>query len=361
MKKILFTIVLAAFGLATTAQDTLYSAPPLMGMGQTSYFIPGNWWQEYEEEGDLTGCNVEDRIAEVAYRLYTDDSLVVYGIAAGLSTRDLMYPEECGPGAPERAWYLADITDTTFNEVYDYLRLYEADSNSLRPLGEDLKVHITRTPVSYYWNINLVRIVSGDPLPVVPIYERYFTDPVTVVDSFYIGRKAHTHRRDSVRSTRDAVYYTTRPIEDYQLSNGGQMFLPGAVFADKSPLGQPHIDMLEYYGWWYSERLVGFSPIIFPILTPNPDTVGDSLSIGTVSLLDRLTGIMPNPANDMVKVVSSFGISLVEVLSLSGDLLLSQRANGLSTTINVSHLPSGTYLVRITTPQGVTTRKLVKR
>ena len=85
------------------------------------------------------------------------------------------------------------------------------------------------------------------------------------------------------------------------------------------------------------------------------------LSIQNGSLLDRLTGVMPNPAVGTAKVVSSFGMSMVEAYDMSGTLVHRQKADGLATTLDVRRWPTGTYLLRIHTPQGTAVKKLVVR
>ena len=64
-------------------------------------------------------------------------------------------------------------------------------------------------------------------------------------------------------------------------------------------------------------------------------------------------------AGAVVNVLSSYRLESVAVYDLSGRLLLEQAAEGIYTTLNVSALPRGTYIVAIRTLQGVATKKLV--
>ena len=97
---------------------------------------------------------------------------------------------------------------------------------------------------------------------------------------------------------------------------------------------------------------------MFPILTP--DT---TLGIDTHNPLDRLTGVMPNPAAESAKVVSSFGMSRIEVYNLAGRRMHEQRVpeGSLSATLDLRRLPAGTYILHIHTPQGVASKKLTVR
>lgn len=66
--------------------------------------------------------------------------------------------------------------------------------------------------------------------------------------------------------------------------------------------------------------------------------------------------IYPNPAKDFVTVSSDDAIYQIDVIDLQGRVLASHT----SSTIPVANLAQGTYLLRITTGNGVSIRKIVK-
>ena len=121
-------------------------------------------------------------------------------------------------------------------------------------------------------------------------------------------------------------------------------------------------------------------PYIFPILAP-PDTIYnpidtthvdtthidtthiDTTHVDTVGIsmrmLQRYINLLPNPAVDQVQVLSSFGLSRIEFYNAAGVRVQEQKAAGYSATLDVSALPAGPYLVRIVTPAGTVTKKLV--
>ena len=68
---------------------------------------------------------------------------------------------------------------------------------------------------------------------------------------------------------------------------------------------------------------------------------------------------MPNPTRDVVSVVSSYRMSRVVVYDLSGRAVVEQEADGITATVDVSGLASGTYIAAIYLPHGVVTKKLV--
>ena len=88
------------------------------------------------------------------------------------------------------------------------------------------------------------------------------------------------------------------------------------------------------------------------------DTTSRELSIHT-SLLEQYTYLMPNPAHDVVSVFSSFSMNRLEVYSMNGVLMERMDCEGLSTQLTVSGYPRGAYIVKVYTPKGVATKKLV--
>ncbi len=109
---------------------------------------------------------------------------------------------------------------------------------------------------------------------------------------------------------------------------------------------------------------------IFPILTPPPvdttsvDTTGqggDTTAVEMVDGVGRYVSLTPNPAADRVQVLSSFGLKQVEAYNSEGRLVYADEAHGLSKTIDLAAWPRGLYLVRVITPIGSTTKKLVLR
>ena len=67
--------------------------------------------------------------------------------------------------------------------------------------------------------------------------------------------------------------------------------------------------------------------------------------------------VYPNPANDVLNIASSENVSMVEVFNLQGQRLLAQNE---ASQINISNLTTGTYMVRLTTANGVVLKKFVK-
>ena len=90
-----------------------------------------------------------------------------------------------------------------------------------------------------------------------------------------------------------------------------------------------------------------------------PGGSGGTNPTGIETTADRYTYVMPNPASGNVTVASSFRIGDVELLDLNGKSHLRTTVDGLSAALDISSLPAGTYIVRITTSAGTAYKKLV--
>ena len=88
------------------------------------------------------------------------------------------------------------------------------------------------------------------------------------------------------------------------------------------------------------------------------DTVSSPISIQT-TLLEKYTHLMPNPANDVLTIFSSFSMKRIEVYSMNGVMVESMDCEGVSTQLTVADYPKGVYIVKLYTPKGVATKKLV--
>jgi hypothetical protein len=77
-------------------------------------------------------------------------------------------------------------------------------------------------------------------------------------------------------------------------------------------------------------------------------------------LIYRYTNVAPNPARNSVRITSSFGISRIEAYDLRGRRIYeSPQLSTFSFPLSTIDWPRGTYLLRITTPAGPTTKKLL--
>ncbi len=110
-----------------------------------------------------------------------------------------------------------------------------------------------------------------------------------------------------------------------------------------------HDDSIYYSDWSDSLRFY----------MPGSNGGGGTDPTGIETTADRYTYVMPNPASGNVTVASSFRIGDVELLDLNGKSHLRTTVDGLSAALDISSLPAGTYIVRVTTSAGTAYKKLI--
>jgi hypothetical protein len=77
---------------------------------------------------------------------------------------------------------------------------------------------------------------------------------------------------------------------------------------------------------------------------------------------ENFAHIFPNPASDHVSIQTSAEIEKITVYNALGINLYNKKTNGYHFELNSKAYPAGTYLIRLETDRGVTTRVLtIKR
>ncbi len=148
-----------------------------------------------------------------------------------------------------------------------------------------------------------------------------------------------------VRRTRVLGYEEDFPTIDYPLSDTTWH----EVTAEPTNLS-------TYY---WSKHCYASAYFIFPILdeivTPNDTTSSDIESI----TVEKYTNIFPNPATEKVSIQCSFKIKGIEVFNGQGQKTNEKKINAYNTTLDVSSYSKGSYIIKINTQSGYTTKKIV--
>jgi len=82
---------------------------------------------------------------------------------------------------------------------------------------------------------------------------------------------------------------------------------------------------------------------------------------GGVNDIERLFTIFPNPTSGSITIKATSDFSMVEVINFLGQTVISQPNANATVSLDVSHLNSGIYFVRIATDQGIAVQKFVKQ
>ncbi|MCR5445824.1 MAG: T9SS type A sorting domain-containing protein [Bacteroidales bacterium] len=361
MKKSVILVILAlALGTAT-AQDTVFTLTP-----KSTYFY--NDWYDI----DTTVWH----IAKGRYRTNPNgvtgkrfcftlgEEVNVYGIAAAMETFNLETELQHFPDSSTYFLTLASMVDTVADSAYEYWGIYKHEGVGLVLASPRLKVNIKTSPVAYYWDINAYNaVLPPHEKLLIPMYEMFFNEPQPVRDSFYLGMTNHIR----IGNMMGDVEFNTWPIfwSVLTATGTGMLKFPETyMYCWHSSNGKEE--------WVYQNRS-SWIYLIFPILEPdsngyfcedNPvDTTavdpGDTNLAVQQNVLWRSTVVLPNPACTEARVVSGVGLERVEAYDAAGTLVATVRAEGSEVRLDVSTWPAGTYLLRLTTPLGSTTKKLV--
>ena len=88
---------------------------------------------------------------------------------------------------------------------------------------------------------------------------------------------------------------------------------------------------------------------------------GSIVSINDISTPDDGILLRPNPADRQVTVSATLPIKHVEVYDLAGRMVETHQPSGTTLQLDLKTYPTGTYLVKVTTTNGTTTKKLMVR
>lgn len=342
MRKSLLTFALLCLAFSSvSSQDTLHSKVPKEGYFLNNFPTEDTVYLIYSEV-------VADREIRAKFQR-CNDTLTIYGIAAAFFNPAFVQSYIGTNGQCYR--------DPTFDSCIEHLRLFRADTGCLTQIGEDLTIHIIDTPMNYYWDIQKIWMKPGMPnVPPIPMYERYFSTPQTVVDSFYIGYTSYS-------------YYQIPNHEQYTHSRYGMA--PASIGPHNYVFPPYEEPRAEYFNsrwyYWHPPSASPYCSLFFPILTPSPGSAGpggdngDSVSVEKSDTWHRMISVSPNPTGGKARILSSFGLTRIEVFSADGRLLYDRSAEGLSADLDVSGWAAAIYHLRIHTPMGTVSRRLIVR
>ena len=342
MKKIALAMAfVAAFGVTVMAQDTIATDTL-----KSSYFH--NRWVDQDTLMLSQTAMLSGQFSEVAYAYHTDDTMKVYGVAIS-SSLDSNF---------NNTWL-----DTTLDKVYRTVRLYVPEGDSLRMLAER-QFYIKDAEVAYYMAMNKRDMRRPDStLKPFPVYELFFDNPVAVKDTFYIGFNFETNYK-YLDPTLGRVYNYK-----YTMTLNGleQAWVTGR--RDTVTIAQRRTEESLYYdqGTWLIRTRIAPQTMYFlyAITEPGDGTSGGgsgsdtTLTITASDAAARYVSVQPNPAVDEARVLSSLGMERIEAYNAGGQKVYEGKAEGLEATLDVKGWPRGTYLLRITTPLGTVTKKLL--
>ena len=291
-----------------------------------------------------------------------DTQMTVYGIAIS----SLLFPSPYFEQMP--------VLDTSHEGWHEYARLYKPVGDSMILLGEGQynmfdrpAVYLPTNKRDRVYDSASHRYVNTIITVPIPIFETYFDSAIILTDSFYIGSTHFNTTSGDVNGN-----YLRYPS-----------WIPELMDISYSDTARVHTLMQgdSIYRWYrlpdtnYTTIRLCYTVVCYPILTPNPNhdttqgldtTQIDTTQVDTTGiaarLLERYINVYPTVTDGgEVTVLSSFHLEGVEVYDAAGRMLSRQPASGVATTVDVSQLPAGSYVLRINTVSGSTTKKFLKR
>ncbi|MCK9164131.1 MAG: T9SS type A sorting domain-containing protein, partial [Bacteroidales bacterium] len=84
-------------------------------------------------------------------------------------------------------------------------------------------------------------------------------------------------------------------------------------------------------------------------------------SLGLVNAIDinNTCNILPNPAKNNIKIISQFKVKDIEIYNISGIKVKTIAINSYEKYVDISDLIAGTYIVKLYTPRGIATKKIL--
>lgn len=194
----------------------------------------------------------------------------------------------------------------------------------------------------------------------VPVYETYFSKPVYVTDSFYIGMTGF-----NFPNARGAWVYNSfsHPI-GMHFRVGNDMYLnpvPQVMYRSEfSECSNPpeglHLESISTdTNWILHIDNRGCFTFIFPIIDT---TYIPNVEIDEEALNQEVT-LSPNPTHGMAMLNSDVMIKTFDVYASDGRLVEHKLVNGLVFPLYTDHWARGLYLVHVHTLHGTIVKKLM--
>lgn len=370
MKKLHYYFVVFLLSSPISAQVTLHT-----NHLPENYFY--NYWYEVDSLSQTMESTSQWTVSQKAFakQFVTTDSIQIWGIAASLESLVPWIIEYDIVGSNGEIVHVVDSSDYystianmcdtgDYDEAYEFFGLYRRVSDSLQLFSPQLTVNIKTTPVTYYVDMGTMDGPgSNSRTRPFAVYEVFFDEPVTigVVDTFYVGMTSrifyHKDKCDSAQFYTWPIFW--RLIRPY----------PGPLsYPDQRAWFQPNPNGDE--GTWsfcpYSTGLF----YVFPILDTlhrndyidtnyiDSTSHGDTVSISN-NPMESFLSLLPNPAKDVVQIVSSVDIMGIEAFNMQGVKVMEMQVLGRELFFAVKTWPKGVYLLRARTHLGFVYKRLI--
>ena len=327
-KVFFFMLTLLVAAGSVSAQDTIVSK-----FLKSNYLFPSDQWLDTNSEVGYVTWIGGPSFSNVYKRCLADTNDSICGIAMGLHFLITS----------------RDIVDTTLALSKEDLGVFKKAGSAMRQIGDTLLLDMADTP-SYYFKLDLQRPHNYE-MPVISVYEMYYDNPLAIPNTFYLGTTLNTSRTPAGGFIGEN--FETTPLQLFEFTTVGK------------PTYSEHLyyETINDHSLEFVEK-----PMIlfwFPILcTEDTSQIenGDTVSVTLADLTGQRIVLFPNPATNTVRVESGErNIEGIEVVDMLGRVVLRKQlpAPQSSLILDLTPLPTATYILRIHTPEGITIKRLV--
>lgn len=178
-----------------------------------------------------------------------------------------------------------------------------------------------------------------------------------VTTNYYGGESdASNSANVTVNGTTYVVTATADPAEGGEVTGGGTYYQGEVVTVSVRP-NENYVVL----GWMEDGVELTQEPTYTFTVTRNRNLVARLYLENDIEEMDAAkVMVYPNPANDKLCIESEQHILRCELFTLNGSQIISMDMNNLKVEIPLEHLPSGMYLVKLTTETQVLTRRFTK-
>ena len=255
---------------------------------------------------------------DYAQPYYTDTTITVIGISGYESNYNDAYSEA--------------------NHDKNYRFSFELRDSSLNNIIRSVDVTDT---FDFFTSISTTRIYK----------ERFFDTPVNIKGNFYI-----------VYHTNDEYITGTNMHVDVAAVLYATTFCSTDMYPLVRSYNNDYWTIISASQYDYSNTGIVTMLYLFPILgeyNPNAEE-WHGVGLNETRDISQFTHVFPNPAKEEVNINCGYKMKTLQVFDEQGKRLFEKEVNAYNYQINLENYPTGTYLIKVLTNSGQTTKKVIK-
>ena len=283
--------------------------------------------------------------------------------------------------------YSYNIADFgTINNATDFSLVFQTDVTA--QAGDAICINATVTPIS--GDNNIANNTYSSCYTVVNSHDPNFKEvyPISVQTGFndwltYTIHFQNTGNAPAINIRLEDQLDAKLDPETFQLINyshnnvidvtGNHLTVrfPNIQLADSTSNPQGSIGFVQYRikpkASWVTDTIKNSAEIYFdynaPIITNTAKSYFmTTTNINDISYLNEVIGVSPNPTNNIITITSRFDFEKVDLLSITGQVLIHENVNANNLTLTTDNLSNGIYFVKVVYPNGLSTvKKVIKQ